>query len=59
MWMHIKDDQPIPGSYIKILYKGRILECSCARSSIHVDGNGLTLKHEDFEFWRYKETSAS
>lgn len=59
MWMHIKDEQPMPGSYIKILYKGRILECSCSLSCVNIDGNGSTLKYEEFEIWRYKETQAS
>jgi len=59
MWRHIKDEQPIPGSYIKILFEGKILECSCSFSTISHDGHDLILKYEDFEYWRYKETLAS
>ncbi len=59
MWMHIKDDAPIPGSYIKILYKGQILEGCCAQSTILLDGLESTLKYDEFEIWRYKETQAS
>lgn len=59
MWMHIKDDQPMPGSYIKILYGGRILDGLCSRSSVYVEENSSTLKYDDLECWRYKETPSS
>lgn len=54
-WKHIKDEKPFPAMSIQIQYRGKILDCLSAETTVYNPSNNKILRYDQFEIWKFKE----
>jgi len=59
MWKLVKYAQPLVGSTIEIVRKGKILKCFVADTTVYNSKNNLIVKTNEIELWRHHEEEAA